>query len=291
MLNLFGYTRDPDVRIVRFELERAVQQELTVYLHEQIAQFNAGIEDEIVFDGKYRPDPGEILIVNPFVDMDQLSAAIAMPINFPTATPQDFSFDNLKALFTGEVNAAGSIDIYIQHFDRRRIISPTGFSLFHSQNVYKKIDGDGLTLDNKITAKLSAEKLSFQSFFLVRQIFDMTPYYYEATDTDIRAFAALPQIVQPDIDHLLAVSDTWVRRKLGLIVRSGILQNIPILDIQTIALDFDIDINCTVVDGVNKINLPTDKAELKDLLRFLDEDYYTSPLSKTNFLTNSKRAV
>ena len=45
------------------------------------------------------------------------------------------------------------------------------------------------------------------------------------------------------------------------------------------------------VDGREVLVLPNGKKDLKTLLRFLDEDYYKSPLSKTNYLSNSKRAI
>ncbi len=45
----------------------------------------------------------------------------------------------------------------------------------------------------------------------------------------------------------------------------------------------------TTQDG--KIVLPTNPTQLRRLLRFLDEDYYESPLSQTRFLSNSKRVA
>ena len=41
----------------------------------------------------------------------------------------------------------------------------------------------------------------------------------------------------------------------------------------------------------NRIVLPADKVELRKLLKFLDEDYYESPLSKTRFVSSSKRVA
>ena len=37
--------------------------------------------------------------------------------------------------------------------------------------------------------------------------------------------------------------------------------------------------------------LPTNSTELRRLLRFLDEDYYESPLTQTHFVSNSKRVA
>ena len=65
----------------------------------------------------------------------------------------------------------------------------------------------------------------------------------------------------------------------------------PLNDIKAIAAEFSIPIEYVVQDGGERIKVPSDRKSLKTLLRFLDEDYYKSPLSKTNYLTNSKRAV
>jgi hypothetical protein len=290
MHNLFAYTRDPANRIVRFAVDQAVQNAMTAYLNQQIEDFDSDC-DEVEFDGKYKPDDGEMLVINEFEDLDNLAHPIGAPLDIPVADPSNFSFDSIRALFFGKTEADGSVSVYLQNFDRRRVISDTGFSIFHAQGVYKKIEGTGLTLDTKVAAKLNGSKLHFFSFFHVRQIFDMTSYYQEATDADIREFAGLDQVTVANLDGLIAVSDSWVRRKLWLIRESRILERVQPNDIKAIAAEFNIPVEYQEVNGEERIKMPEEKKALKTLLRFLDEDYYKSPLSKTNFVTNSKRAL
>lgn len=288
-MNLFGYTKEAGKRIVRFQLDHAVQQEMTAYLLQQIEEFNANIKDEYAFDGKYKPDDGESLFIEPFDPVDDLPKAIASPMNFPVADPAEISFENIKGLFFGVIETDGSATVYIQHFDRRRVISDAGFSIFHSQETYKRIEGSGLTLDTKIAAKLQGTKLSFSSFFHVRQIFDMSGYYKEATESDIQDFSNIQQIHVDKLNVLIENSDSWVRRKLWLVMNGPVIQQVPINDIKTIATEFHITIESVDVNGETKIKIPENKADLKNLLRFLDEDYYKSPLSKEKFISNSKR--
>lgn len=290
MYTLFGYTRNPASRIVRFATSEAVQASMTEYLQRQVQAFNVDCE-EVVFDGKYKPDQGEMLVIEEFDDIDSLAAVVASPLDCPVADPAELSFDQIRALFFGVQEEDGSWSVYVQGFDRRRLISSAGFSIFHSVDTYKKIEGTGLTLDNKIAARLRGSKLSFFSFFQVRQIFDMTSYFQEATENDIKEFAALQQLKVESAEELMAASDTWVRRKVWLVLQSGILQKVPLNDIKAIAAEFNIALDYVAVDGEERIQIPTGKKALKNLLRFLDEDYYKSPLSKTNFLSNSKRAV
>lgn len=290
MYTLFAYTRDPGNRIVRFAVNADVQTSMTAYLSKQVESFGNECE-EVVFDGNYKPDDGEMLVIDGFDDLDNLSRFVAAPLDVPIADPATVDFDQIKALFFGINDVDGVWSVYLQSFDRRRVISSAGFSIFHSKDTYKRIEGSGLTLDNKLAARLQGAKLSFFSFFHVRQIFDMSSYYQEATDNDIKSFSALKELHVDNVDELVAVSDTWVRRKVWLVMQSNILGKVPPNDIKAIAAEFKIPVEYVNHEGNEKLKLPSDKKSLKTLLRFLDEDYYKSPLSKTNYLTNSKRIV
>ena len=290
MYTLFAYTRDPGNRIVRFAVNNDVQVSLTAYLTAQVEAFGNGCE-EVSFDGNYKPEQGEMLVIEEFEDLDNLANVVASPLDVPVADPANLDFDQIRALFFGQREEDGTWAVYLQTFDRRRVISSAGFSIFHSKDTYKRIEGSGLTLDNKIAARLRGTKLSFFSFFQIRQIFDMSNYYQEATDNDIKQFSELKELHVENVDELMAASDSWVRRKVWLVMQSNILGRVPPNDIKAIAAEFSIPIEYVNQDGSEKIKLPRDRKALKTLLRFLDEDYYKSPLSKTNYLTNSKRAV
>lgn len=288
LLNLFALTNDPAKRIVKFNLSNPVQTDLTRYIKDQEAVFDEA-EQEIEFDGKYKPDPGEVLHIDNYDDIDDLKSAIENPLGVDEVEPTEEFFNEIKALFTGYINLAGHIKILLQNFDRRKIISTNGLSIFHSANVYKKIEGIGLTVDYKLAATLEEGHLKFFSFHAARQIFDLSEYYKVATDDDVKDFAALDTIKTTSTEHLLELSDSWVRRKISLIQQSGILQNVPLNEMKAVAIEFNIPFN-TIIEGVTEaIVVPNNKSDLKKLLRFLDEDYYKSPLSKTNFITNSKR--
>lgn len=219
---LFAYTKEPAARIVRFELDAQVQIDLAVYLQGQINNFNAGCE-EIAFDGNYKPDSDECLYIPEFDDIDSLAEAVADPRRFPSVSEDEGLLESIKALFFG-VEENGEWVVYLQAFDRRRLITTRGFSIFHSENVYKKLDGTGITIDNRVVAKLAGKRLSFRSFFYARQIFDLSSYYQDATDTDIAEFAQLDKVSVRNVDQLKQISDTWVRRRLWLVQQSKILE-------------------------------------------------------------------
>ncbi|MDO6706766.1 hypothetical protein [Photobacterium sp. 1_MG-2023] len=289
-LSLFALTNDPSKRIVKFELSKDVQNDLSGYINSQEKDFDSAI-DEVEFDGKYKPDDGEVLYISDFDDIDGLTSTIENPLGVDVVDPTEDFFIEIKALFTGYTTDSGSVKVLLQNFDRRKIISTNGLSIFHSSNVYKKIEGIGLTLDHKLTATLEEGKLKFFSFHNARQMFDLSQHYKVATDDDVKDFAALPMVKTESTSHLIEMSDSWVRRKISLIQQSGILQVVPISEMKTVANEFHIPFFTEIDGGVEVIKLPDNKSDLKRLLRFLDEDYYKSPLSNTAFVTNSKRAM
>lgn len=287
-MNLFALTNDPAKRIVRFELSGPVQKDLNSYFKHLECMFEAFI-DEVEFDGKYKPDDGEVLYIEGFDDIDGLEAVIENPLGVDEVVPTEEFFGAIKALFTGYKDTSGNVKVLLQNFDRRKIISTNGLSIFHSSNVYKKVEGIGLTVDHKLSAVLDLGRLRFYSFHAARQIFDLSEYYKVATDEDVKEFAALDNIQAVEVDALIGLSDSWVRRKISLIQQSGILQTVPIHEMKAVALDFNIVFDTALENNKEVIVVPNTKPELKKLLRFLDEDYYKSPLSKTNFISNSKR--
>ncbi|EHR1165284.1 hypothetical protein KS876_004385 [Vibrio parahaemolyticus] len=163
LFNLFALTSDPAKRIVRFELSATVQDDLTTYIKNQENEFELSTE-VIPFDGKYKPDSGEVLLIDNYDDIDNLSNAIVNPLSIEVVEPTESFFGDIKALFTGYTLDSGDVKVLLQNFDRRRIISTNGLSIFHSSNVYKKIEGIGLTVDSKLTAILEGGKLRFFSF-------------------------------------------------------------------------------------------------------------------------------
>lgn len=68
MYTLFAYTRDPGNRIVRFAVNNDVQASMTAYLTTQIEAFGTDCE-EVPFDGNYKPEQGEMLVIEEFEDL------------------------------------------------------------------------------------------------------------------------------------------------------------------------------------------------------------------------------
>lgn len=290
-MNLFALTQGPARRILRIPLSRDVQTEVETLFRRQETAFVASAEEEHAFDGKYTPGEGECLVIAGYADVNNLHEAVENPLGIPEIPPDPAAFDAVKALFAGYRSQAGERVALIQSFSRRRIISPTGFSLLHSADTYRKVDGVGLTLDDRLAAVLTGTNLRFVSFHVLRQVLDLSAYFAEATTADLRTFARTPGIHIANEEAFVTMADTWVRRKVTLIGRNRILETVDATTIQRAAQTFGIEIRTVVVDGREAVSLPSAKADLKAILRFLDEDYYRSALQDRNYVTNSKRPV
>jgi hypothetical protein len=289
-LNLFALTNDPGNKIAKFGISHEIQNNLNTFFLEQERDFNNNIDETIEFDGKYKPEQNELLKISNFDDIDNLEDAIRRPLAMPDINPTEETFGTIKALFTGYL-VDGNANILIQRFEKRRIITNNGFTIFHENNTYRKIEDIGLTVDGKLTGILNNGTLTFKSFHLMRQIFDLTDYYKEATDSDIELFSQLETIKIENLGNFLSLADSWIRRKIALIQQSGILETVPLRTIKAVADGFLVPLDLATDNGNQKIDMPNDRKAIKAILRLLDEDYYESPLSQTHCIANSKRKI
>lgn len=278
------------MRVLRMPLTPDVQTSVTELFRGQEQEFLHGIDEEFKFDGMYRPEENELLYINNFDDVDGIKTAILRPQNCQEFTFKSGALESIKALFTGYLKN-GVIRLLIQGFDRRRIISANGFSLIFTENSFTRFEGGGLNLDNKLTAIIEDDMLKFSSYHHLRQIFDMSAYCKEASDQDLKVFAQHPALQFSDPQIFISVADAWVRRKVVLIQQSGILDFCPASKIVATAKFCDLHLNTSGAVGQEKIVIPADRQEVKQILRFLDEDYFQSPQSTVKYLAKAKRVM
>lgn len=289
-LNVFALTNIPGMRVLRIPLAHEVQAAVTELFRAQEFEFLSGIEEEIKFDGMYRPEESELLFINNFDDVDGIKTAILRPQTCQELEFKGGALESIKAIFSGYIKN-GTIRVLLQGFDRRRIINANGFSLVHAGNAFTRFDGGGLTLDNKLTAIIEDDKLKFASYHYLRQIFDMSAYCKEASEQDLKVFIQNPALQFADLQMFLDAADAWVRRKVILIQQSGILDHCPATKLAATAKFCDLILPLAGSAGQEKIVLSSDRQEVKQILRFLDEDYYQSPQNTMKYMAKAKRVM
>lgn len=282
-MNLFAITKKAGARILRFPLTGELQENINTELTRQKDAFLNGVTATVAFDGRYKPDPDELLEITPFLDVDGLLGAVQNPMSVDLYEARQHSLADIKGIFASIMQD----EVLIQFFERRRLISNKGLAMFFSGDTFRQLSDEGLTLDNKLLAILTPDALRFQSFHYLKQVFELEDYFKEATNAELASFAQHEKLMVGDIATFQASASATIRRKVGLIIQSGVLESYTVEQIVASAQLLKIDISTS--EG--KIILPSNSADLKKLLRFLDEDYYESALSQKRYLSNSKRVA
>ncbi len=285
-MNIFALTSNPAARILRFPLSNDLQNEIRDVFRSQQQAFLDGIVDTIEFDGRYRPEEGELLVIKNFVDPDTLADIVKNPIGVEQFDPKAHSLETVKAIFAGCPN--GSDQVLIQLFEQRRLLTNNKVAIFFTGNTFQRMSDSGLTLDSKLLAILDGKDLKFQSFHFLRRVFNVDDYFKEATATDVKSFAKHASLTTADPAAFEATTSSTMRRKIALILQSGVLDKHSVPTIVATAKPFKVNIQTS---PAGQIVLPDNPSELLKLLRFLDEDYYESPLTQTQYLSNSKRVA
>ena len=284
-MNLFALMDVAGARLIRFPLSVDLSADISTVFNDQHTEFFRGVDTIIPFDGRYPPEEGELLEIPDFADVDGLLAAVANPLSVDQYDPNTHSLDLVRAIFTG-IEVAGVPRVLVQIFERRRLIARAGLMLFFANNQFQKMSESGLSLDTKLLAVLEGTNLKFQSFHFAKRVFDLSEYFREATNEEVTTFAGHEKLAVQDVQVFLAAAGPQIRKKISLIRQSAVLENYSTDQIVAVAASMQFPL---ALSDDGRIIVPDNNTELRKLLRFLDEDYYESPLSNTRFISNSKR--
>ena len=285
-MNLFALVKEHNQTVIkRIPLSQDIQVAISNF-------YSDGVNDLIVnkelieFNGNFKPDGDQVF----YIDNYPLDAEIVNSINNPLAydvlNVENFE-GNIFAVYTHLV-LNGTPYYLFQHFDTRKIISNRGISLFYSQDTYTDIDRRGISISGNLTAVFTNNQLFFNSYFNTKKIFNLSDYYQEATAADINAFKANALFSIENNDDFDLHLNSTIRKKIKSIQLSGVLNGINVQNIIALAVDFGINLTS---DENDRLNIPNDKNSIRDLLRFLDEDYFITPITSTRCMTNSKITI
>ncbi|ECG9481560.1 DUF4868 domain-containing protein [Salmonella enterica] len=295
-MELFAIT-DSEIptRIIKIDIDAPAQTVVENLFRTQRSEFiNEDIE-EIEFCASYNVQDGEIFAINPFDDEIGIINAIERPDAVPVWDPDDVSVHYFKALFTGEPASNGNpTQVWLQCFDRRQIINnEKSFFQVVTQpgNRFSVSTRPGFSLSDRLTAILVGDKLLFKSFFMLRRFFNMEEYFNEATREDLDNFIGNDIFHVENAEDFMMFADSAIKKKVSLIISSGILNDQPIENLIECAQKIGYQLGITNVNGDNKITMPNSKREVKQLLYFLDQGYFNSIITNELMLTNSKRPI
>ena len=186
----------------------------------------------------------------------------------------------VKALFWYE-----SGTYYFQNFDKRKLLNNKNVITYDNQT-YSKLENNAFIVENVVNAIYKDDKFYFTSYANANRIFSLTDFYEEASNEKIDDFATNDK-VDFDLDWLKINANSIIRKQITLLQKSGTLENSDTNKIKNSAKKFKLTID--LEDG--KIKFPNDKIQLKNLLTFLNEQYYIGLITGNKYKTNSKRTA
>lgn len=271
--NFFAILSDGSVRKI------LLTQALTPIIRNVFINFGVFIlnddTEEIEFTGNYKIDDEEILYIIMNLP-DSLNDVATNSIGIPNLNLDN---DIIKALFWFENDT-----YYFQNFDSRKLLNNKNV-LFYSNNTYSKLENDAFVVDNIVNAIYKNGKFYFRSYANANKVFPLIDYFEEATNDEIIAFSENDKI-SINQEWLIDNSNTLIRKHITLLQKSDILKTANTKKIKTSANKFKLKIE---LDALGKIIFPTDKKSCKDILTFLNEQYYIGLITGNKYRTNSKR--
>lgn len=275
---------DGTVTVKRVEVSQPVQNKLEGLFQQQANAFMEGVDEEITFGGDYKPDADEILYLDAPNEIALLKAAVDGPLELPTINDANFANEAIKGLFVG-VGDGAARRYFIQAFAAQQILTRSVLALVFQNHTFRELSEPAFSLDNKLVAIAEGGRLKFKSFHFLKRIFVLEDVYRVASDVQIEAFCGHVSLHVANVDMIKESSNQIVRRLIHAVQTSNVLDRQSVADIHQKAVSLGVAL--ALVDG--RIDLPTDRQELKQLLRFLDDAIYEGPLSAQRLIANSKR--
>lgn len=267
----------------RVSLERQVQDQIEGVFTQQRLSFFEGVEEEVLFNGRWKPDANELLTLEVTDEAGIFRETLNMnPVAVEVLDLANFADAGIKALFAGD--AADDGRILVQQFTAAQILHRK-FALFLQGNSFRRLTAPSFALASGLTFVIEGRLIKFKSFSKLRSILEVQEIYREATRPEMERFAGHYRLDVADIDEFLELADQPTRRLISAVLESGTLDDFTVEQIRDAAARTQLEV--VLRDG--RIVLPDNRRDIKELLRFLDESRYSGPLSGQPFITNSRR--
>jgi hypothetical protein len=262
----------------------AIQEQLAGLFFAYNEQFFEGIDEEIEFTHSWKADDDQIFYIADNQDAEQVSEMLlGGALDFDPIDPNNFENQNVRALLFAPADDGNFL---IQYFYASQHLTRRGFTLFFDGDTFTRFEGSGFSVGRKIDGSYQNGRLKFKNFNIIKRVFNVLGNYTEASDAQVEEFANLDSVHVENIDAFKVILNQTTRRLISAISAEKTLEDIAVGDIVDSAARVGLEI--VVADG--RIVLPTNKADLKHILRFLDHGVYTSPiLEGRRFIANSKR--
>jgi hypothetical protein len=272
-------------------LNGEVQDLMSLHFQQMHSEFLNAQTEQIAFGPCFHPDEDQVFVIRPFTLPTFMTAVSGPAVAVENLIDQDLTSGRLKALIGANRDGAQLKELVIQGIDGRQLLKHSRINLIFEKERFSRLEQPGLTIGDNIVAVLKGKTLFFKNFQLLRRIFDLTEYFQEATDEQLKSFLGDSNFYMKDIVATVAVCDSWIRKKVFSVLDSGILEACSAAKVVKIAKRYGVEIELVEEHGEKKILLKNDRKYIKNVIRLLDEDFLDSSLTDRSFLVNSKLAL
>lgn len=289
--NFFALTGTPDSpEVCRVPVTADLQRDLSRVFAEQLTAFGLDESEHIEYDPNYRPEDSELLVVRGFALPSSIPDLTSAP-DVPRLGDAHIDAGNVRALVGVPQGTRDNALLCFQAVDNRQLLRRERFSMFMSHDAFTRNERSGLVIRDSLTAVYRNGDLFFPSEPAVRRFLDLSQVFTEATTPQIRSFLRHRLFAVADMDALLRIADKWTRRKIASIDARGIVASMKPAAVVRVGKDFGVHVVASTVRGSKVLHVPETKAELKDFLRLLDQDFLKSSLTPDRFRVNSKKKL
>lgn len=270
--NFYAILKDDSIR--KIDLLQTITANIRdVFISNGLLLLNDDTQ-EIKFDGNYAVQEEEVLYVE-----------MSLPVNVTEAYSNsiginvlDLGTDNIRTIFWVENDV-----YYFQNFDNRKLLQNKNV-IFWNNTTYDKLTERALIIENVVNAIYKDGKFYFISYANANKIYSLLEFFEAATDKQIDEFVKIDELVA-DADWLKANANSLLRKQITLVKKSNVLKGVSPRKIVNAAKKFKL----TIALENGKLKLPNDKKQCKDILTFLNEQFYIGLITGNKYRTNSKR--
>ena len=280
-----------DPEVFRIPISAELQRELSTAWYELYASLIGRFQ--ISFDPGYQPDETQIFMVSPYALPDWLILEDIESVREADIVPNEenvFRAIRCVMAFARDSESEQQVMLF-QNFTQSKIIRPSWRSMVFFRDMYQLSERHGLQLGEVLSAVFVGNPYEGELLFSkVREIntyLPMDEHYREATEAEIRQVLSHPKLFVEDQDEIVGMCSPWYARRFSMLSDSGVLDNYDAEQLRELGAKVEVDLD--IVDGA--IALPSERAALRIVLTYLNEERYRGPITAGLYETNSRRTV
>jgi|SRR6185312_11192434 len=300
LLNFFVVLRPTtgdDLVVRRLAVDADLQKELSARFLEMATWWSSDDLQKKPYAPTFHPSANQVTVLRKFpIPKIYRDAAVSAQ----DATAFTFPIPNgmtLRAVLgVDPKQPAENSRYFFQACDQRHVLGYK-FVLFQDKNVFRRLDSNGLTITDNLAAVIENQDLLFASFFQAKKFLPLDHLYREASDVQVKELFAHAKLKLPEgfqSNDLLAHMNTPARKKVSAVLDSKILdtEDVTPEKIKAYAKKYrGLDVSLRGKPGSRRVELPSEKQDLLEFIRCLDEEFYTSELTMRRCETNSYRRL